>query len=78
MLRKGRELERFVGALHEREVRLRIFRRYRALSAEKVRAMRPRMLASLLAIAPRTLGSRRYRRLPLLMTAALLRSLRGK
>jgi glycosyltransferase involved in cell wall biosynthesis len=59
-------------------VRLRIFRRYRALSAKKVRAMRPGMLASLLVIAPRTLGSRRYRRLPLLMTAALLRSLRSK
>jgi glycosyltransferase involved in cell wall biosynthesis len=58
-------------------VRLRIFRRYRALSASRARAMRLPVLASLLATAPRALVSSRFRRLPVLIGVALLRSLRA-
>lgn len=59
----------------EAYVRLRIFRRYRAISAQRTRAMRPAVLASLFTVAPRALISPRMRRLPLLIAAALLRSL---
>ncbi|GAB7554697.1 hypothetical protein NRB_42100 [Novosphingobium sp. 11B] len=57
-------------------VRLRVFRRYRAISREKTRAMRPAMLASLCGVVPAALASSRFRRLPLLIGAALVRSLR--
>lgn len=60
----------------EAYIRLRIFRRYRTISRERVRAMRLSVLASLLASTPRALASSRFRRLPLLMGVALLRSLR--
>lgn len=56
--------------------KLRIFRRYRGISAERVRAMRLPVFASLLRIAPRSLVSRRFRRLPVLIGVALLRSMR--
>lgn len=56
--------------------RLRIFRRYRAISRERTRAMRPAMLVSLCGVLPAALASARFRRLPLLIGAALLRSLR--
>ncbi|MFT4055012.1 MAG: glycosyltransferase [Novosphingobium sp.] len=57
--------------------RLRIFRRYRAISTEKTRAMRPAMLASLCSVMPLALALPRFRRLPLLIGAALVRSLRA-
>ncbi|KMS55096.1 glycosyl transferase [Novosphingobium barchaimii LL02] len=60
----------------EAYTRLRIFRRYRAISAERVRAMRLPVLASLVAITPRSLLSSRFRRLPLLIGVALVRSMR--
>jgi len=59
----------------EAYIRLRIFRRYRGISAERTRAMRLPVLASMLAITPRALISRRFLRLPFLIGAALLRSL---
>jgi len=60
----------------EAYTRLRIFRRYRAISRERVRAMRLQVLASLVKIAPASLLSSRFRRLPLLIGVALLRSMR--
>ncbi|WP_159976999.1 MULTISPECIES: glycosyltransferase [unclassified Novosphingobium] len=60
----------------EAYTRLRIFRRYRAISAERVRTMRLPVLASLIAITPRSLLSSRFRRLPLLIGVALVRSMR--
>lgn len=56
--------------------RLRIFRRYRAISTERTRAMRLPVLASLLTVTPHALRSARFRRFPLLIGAALLRSMR--
>lgn len=64
------------GPIVEAYTRLRIFRRYRAISTERVRAMRLPVLASMLAIAPRALVSGRFRRLPFLIGIALLRSFR--
>ncbi|MEE4451346.1 glycosyltransferase family 2 protein [Novosphingobium resinovorum] len=61
----------------EAYARLRVFRRYRAISAERTRAMLPAMMASLLKVTPRALLAPRFRRLPLAIGAALLRSMRG-
>lgn len=65
------------AAIVDAYTRLRIFRRYRAVSGERTRAMRLPVFASLLAIAPSSLLSSRFRRLPLLIGAALVRSLRA-
>jgi glycosyltransferase involved in cell wall biosynthesis len=56
---------------------LRIFRRYRAVSRERARALRPRIVASLFRVGPRAVAARRFRRLPLVMAAALLRSFKA-
>ncbi|MFC0205264.1 glycosyltransferase family 2 protein [Novosphingobium soli] len=61
----------------EAYLRLRLFRRYRAISPARVRAMRLPVLRDLLAVAPKAVLSRRFRRLPLLIGAALVRSLRS-
>lgn len=55
---------------------LRVFRRYRAISADRARAMRLPVFASLLATTPHALASNRFRRLPLLIGVALVRSMR--
>lgn len=57
-------------------LRLRLFRRYRSVCPERMRATRRSMVAGLFGTLPAALGSARFRRLPLLIGAALLRSAR--
>lgn len=59
----------------EAYARLRIFRRYRAISHDKARAMRLQVLAGLISTLPHAVVSARFRRLPVLIGAALLRSM---